>query len=279
MKRIAFRLAWALTMPLLGACVGLSAPAERRAAADALAAEHGWHATAFPSGPFELVAYVPDRYPEEATLTVYIEGDGLAWLSPSTPSADPTPLQPVALELALAQPAGNAAYLARPCQYVGAAASGCPRRYWTDARFAAEVVDAMDKALDRLKARARARRLVLVGYSGGGAVAALLAERRNDIDRLVTVAGNLAPKAWTARHGVTPLSGSLDPADQADRLAGLPQRHFIGGKDGVIPPSLARGFPRPFIGRDGRNLHVIPAFDHHCCWVEAWPRLFALAGR
>jgi len=39
-----------------------------------------------------------------------------AWLAVPRPSQDPTPVDPLALRLALVQPTGNAAYLARPCQ-------------------------------------------------------------------------------------------------------------------------------------------------------------------
>jgi hypothetical protein len=49
-------------------------------------------------------------------LTVYIEGDGFAWLSRSQASYDPSPLNPVGLELALRHPLGESAYLARTCQ-------------------------------------------------------------------------------------------------------------------------------------------------------------------
>jgi hypothetical protein len=53
----------------------------------------------------------------------YQSGDGLAWLSSDVPSSDPTPLDPLALRLALAKPARNAAYLARPCGVLRASLS------------------------------------------------------------------------------------------------------------------------------------------------------------
>ena len=137
---------------------------------------------------------------------VRIEGDGLAWLSRSQVSADPTPMQPVALELAMRQPGGAAAYLARPCQYVqGPDARNCATAWWTDRRFAPEVVTASSLAIDQLKLRFSAQRLVLVGYSGGGAIAALVAAQRHDVALLVTVAGNLDTQAWTALNRITPL--------------------------------------------------------------------------
>ncbi|GAB2181920.1 hypothetical protein DLREEDagrD3_21430 [Denitratisoma sp. agr-D3] len=48
-----------------------------------------------------------------------------------------------------------------------------------------------------------ARRLTLVGYSGGAA--ALLAARCSDVVRLVTIAGNLDHRAWTRYHHITTL--------------------------------------------------------------------------
>ena len=258
----------------LSACSNLPTPAERRAHADTLAASRGWKAAELSAGPFDLLAYLPGKIERNARLTVYIEGDGLAWVSSSQPSLDPTPRDPLALRLALAQPEGNAAYLARPCQYVDAAARACAERYWTGQRFAPEVIEATNRALDQLKERFGTQHLTLVGYSGGGAVAALLAARRSDIERLVTVAGNLDTTSWTAFHRVLPLSGSLNPADIASRLSTLPQTHFAGERDRVIPPDLVYRYPVGFLGLDRKNLKVLPDFGHSCCWAEHWSRLW-----
>lgn len=263
----------------LNACTSLPSPQERQAHADVLAAARGWRPLPIPAGPFDLRAYLPHTPVAGDVLTIYIEGDGFAWLSGSTPSADPTPRDPVGLRLALAHPTGNAAYLARPCQYVDAEAIACPQRYWTEARFAPEVVDATNRAIAVLKQRFGARRLVLIGYSGGGAIAALLAARRNDVERLVTVAGNLDHASWTTHHRVRPLTGSLNAVDDAERLTGLQQTHFVGGRDKVIPPELAYRLPQALLGQANRNLRVEAEFDHACCWVKQWPALLDSAMR
>jgi len=260
---------------LLSACSVMPTPAERRSLADTLANGKGWEASIVVAGDFHLLAYAPARVRPSDTLTVYIEGDGFAWASPLRPSDDPTPRNPVALRLALAHPETNAAYLARPCQYVGADQVACPRRYWTDARFAPEVVDAASLALDVLKARSGAQQLVLVGYSGGGAIAALVAARRPDVERLITVAGNLDHLAWTRHHGLQPLAGSMNPADQADQLRNIPQWHLVGEKDKVIPPALAQGFAERFPSGHQPRVIVEANFDHQCCWAENWQRLFS----
>lgn len=265
-----------LAATVLVACVTVPAPDARRHIADDLAATRGWTAEAVDAGTFRLMSWHPARFPaDDGSLTVYIEGDGLSWLGPTDPSTDPTPVSPLALRLALAQPDGNAAYLARPCQYVDAERTGCASRWWQDERFAPEVVIATDRAVDALKSRAGARRLTLVGYSGGGAVAALVAARRTDVERLVTVAGNLDHGAWTRHHHLPPLAGSLDAAGVRDALRRIAQRHFAGERDTVVPPALAAGFAAGFPPDTRPVVRVVPGFDHRCCWAEEWPRLWS----
>lgn len=279
-------LAWcaAALLILMTGCSALPSRQDRQKLADDLAARNDWHASIIATDSFDILSYGPKAAPRpesqasQEVLTVYIEGDGFAWVTPSTPSDDPTPREPVALQMALAHPHGAAAYLARPCQYTltgSAMARPCPQRYWTTARFAEAVVQAESQALDALKRRHGVKRLVLVGYSGGGAVAALLAASRADVVALVTVAGNLDHVAWTRRHGAHPLDGSLNPIDVADRLGRLPQWHLVGEADRVVPADLAHAF----VSRQGRGADVavivVPGFGHACCWARQWPRLWA----
>jgi len=263
---------------LLSACASFPAPAERRVQADALAASHQWEGVVLKAGVFQLQAYVPPVQTKASLLTVYLEGDGFAWISSTLPSADPTPIDPLALRLALAQPEGNIAYLGRPCQYLGAGQPHCSQRYWTGARFSEEVVASLDKAIDQLKARVGAERLILIGYSGGGALSLLLAARRSDVVGIVTVAGNLDPAAWTAHHGVTPLQGSLNPADFRPALAQLPQLHLVGSADRVVPPSLTEAFVAAYPSGHRATVKVMAGYDHACCWVQHWDRLLGTSG-
>jgi len=263
----------------LAACTTVPTPQARRDAADALAQVRGWQAQAIPAGAFTLLAYLPANVAADPadTLTVYVEGDGLAWITRSQPSDDPTPRDPLALRLALAQPGGKAAYLGRPCQYLRQQNPACGSRYWTTARFAPEVVEASSRALDQLKQATASRRLILVGHSGGGAVAALLAARRTDVDRLITIAGNLDHRAWTTRLRLSPLTASLNPADEIAALRQLPQWHFAGGRDSAIPAELVRNFAAAFPPGAPVHVAVEPDYDHHCCWAESWPRLYRMA--
>jgi pimeloyl-ACP methyl ester carboxylesterase len=216
------------------------------------------------------LVWIPTQIDPGDQLVVYIEGDGLAYIADDRPSSDPTPLSPMALQLALAQPDGNRAVLDRPCQYLKEGAH-CAERYWTTARFSPEVIGAMSAALDGLRERFRAQRLILVGYSGGASVAALLALRRTDVVGLVTVAGNLDHRAWTAWHRVSPLTGSLDPVDDVSALQRVPQIHLAGEKDRIVPPELLEEFAVRVLGA---KVQILKGYDHHCCWAENWPAIW-----
>lgn len=258
----------------LTSCAGLSTE-QRRLAAEKMAADAAWEGITFPGDNFVLSAFVPKAIHDSDLLTIYIEGDGFAWITPSLPSQDPTPRHPIALQLALRHHSGAAAYLARPCQYVaGKDRRNCQKTWWTDRRFATEVVQASNQAVDQLKQRVHAQQIVLIGYSGGGAVAALLAAQRKDVARLVTVAGNLDHVLWTQLHHVAPLTGSLNPADEWRALVDIPQVHFVGGSDSIVSREVAESYVARFPTDKRPPVRVIEGFDHACCWVEQWPQLY-----
>jgi hypothetical protein len=265
------KLSLTFSVVLLSACISIPSPEARQAIANELALAQGWHAVAIGAGTIQLWAYAPGTIKAAPALTLYLEGDGYAWENRVTPSQDPTPIQPVALRLALAHPTGNAAYLARPCQYVNAPAQPCAPRYWMGARFAPEVIEATSLAIDDLKGRFGASQLTLVGYSGGAAVAALVAAQRHDVQQLVSVAGNIDHAAWTTLHRLTPLSESLNPLQARATLGAISQWHFSGNLDRVVPPRLIKSWVQ---GLPNAHLVVIDGYDHTCCWAENWPQLW-----
>ncbi|HLN24388.1 MAG TPA: hypothetical protein VK558_10420 [Patescibacteria group bacterium] len=243
-----------------------------RTKAPYMAKQAGWSFGMVDAAPFFLATALSPLSPGNRPLAVYIEGDGLAFISRHTPSSDPTPTNPTALLLALAHP-GPAAYIGRPCQFTDpTTARHCDVAYWTNLRYAPEVIDSVGLAIDDLKRRSGARRVILVGYSGGGAVAALLAARRSDVVGLVTVSANLDLGYWVGHAGFSPLTGSLDPADDAPRLKDLPQVHFVGRRDKVVEPAVARSFLAR-MGGDSARLIEIPEADHTCCWIKSWREL------
>ena len=242
-----------------------------------LARDRGWRELQIEAPPFVLTGFVKPGAGAADTIHVYIEGDGRAWLR-GRPPDDPTPTDPVALRLAMADGASDVYYLARPCQLTTSSTyKACGLPYWSTRRFSEEVVSSMNLAVDRFKKESGARRLVIVGYSGGGAVAALIAARRDDVALLITVAGTLDHRAWTSHHRVSPLTGSLNPVDQAARLAAIPQIHFVGADDEIVPPLIAESYMRALPSLDNARVVRIPGYDHPCCWARDWPALLARA--
>ncbi|WP_240440676.1 alpha/beta fold hydrolase [Pseudomonas aeruginosa] len=202
---------------------------------------------------------------QQARLRVYIEGDGRAWITSRTVSNDPTPVKSMVPGLAVADPA-PAVYLARPCQFVLGA--NCKQQLWTTHRFGKEVLQASSEVLDTLKSQYGVRDFELIGYSGGGAIALLLAANRTDVALVQTIAGNIDPKAWTELKGLTPLSGSMTPVDFADRLAAVPQRHLIGLNDTVVPPEVSQAYMLKVQPHCGETVFVDA--DHYAGFEAAW---------
>lgn len=258
---------------IVAACVGAATGcADRLAGADSIAAPAGLARMTFKTDGFTLAGWGRIAAPDQPAA-VYIEGDGLAWLSRNEPSPDPTPRRPLALVLAAADPSPNVVYLARPCQFTPQTENpSCGVPYWTGRRFSPEVLAALDQAADQIAGRVPGQGLHLIGYSGGGAVAALLAARRRDVLSLRTVAGNLDHDAVNRRHGVTPLRGSLNAIDVAAQIGRVPQIHFSGGRDKVVPPQIAEAF-KAAARSPCAAVRVLPDADHENGWAAAWPRL------
>jgi pimeloyl-ACP methyl ester carboxylesterase len=206
-----------------------------------------------------------------AAVDIYIEGDGRAWDSRYTPSLDPTPRHALALQLAARDPAANVVYLARPCQFT-ARDPRCETAYWTGKRYAPEVITALDDAIGQVATRAPGQSLNLIGYSGGGALAVLVAAGRRDVASLRTVAGNLDLDEFTRLHQVSPLTGSRNPIDAAARVAQIPQVHFSGADDRIVPPSVARHFASAAGGSCVRT-EIVPGLGHEGDWARVWPQL------
>ena len=236
---------------------------------------NGWTYREFRTSTFTLAGF-HRGFREETSdeLVVYIEGDGQPWATPYRVSSDPTPPAPILLPIATADPAPRVLYLARPCQYTGPAAPGCRPEYWTSHRYSETVLRAIEEAIDQAVATTRSRRISLVGYSGGGQIAIILAARRR-IASVITVAANLDHAAWTRLHGDTPLDGSLNAADFAASVASVPQAHLVGGGDKLVPPEIVQSYLRRMPHPSPVYFKIIPSYDHECCWVETWPALLS----
>lgn len=260
-------------------CVSSHPIDERRSLAEHLAQIAGMTSKVIHTPHFELQGYVRianTTHRANTPAVVYIEGDGHAW-DGQIPSADPTPTNPLALRLASKDRSDTVLYLARPCQYTETA---CDVKYWTSDRMAPEVIEAYAHALNQLQQIYSIRQFRLVGFSGGGGIAVLLAAKlqqqdHNAVIDLRTVAGNIDHKRWTQSLNLIPLTGSLNPADSASGLADLPQIHFIGKDDLVVPSEVYRSYQAQMNDKSCTKALIEPA-SHVRGWSELWKDLQTL---
>ena len=260
-----------LVSVFVSGCANLTAsPTER---ADALAQHNGFINVPLHSG---LHAYLRSNLLSATSpeLTIYIEGDGARWPR-GLPPADPTPINPYALKLAIADTSLNVAYLGRACQYLSEnRLTQCPQALWTDARFGDDAIALTSRSIDAIKVKSKATSLRLVGYSGGGSLAALVAAKRHDVSCLVTVAAPLDTATWVAVHGVSPMKNSLNPATETDAIADIPQTHFQGGADAIVPPSSTLAYR---LRHPTAKFVLDENYDHECCWDKDWATRIAAA--
>ena len=92
-----------------------------------------------------------------------------------------------------------------------------------------------------------------------------MAARRSDVAGLITVAGVTDLGAWTALHRVSAMPDSLDPAAARAGWEGVPQIHFLGEDDTVVPPDAAATWSGPSV--------VVPGTGHLDGWAARWPAL------
>jgi hypothetical protein len=222
------------------------------------------HGTRFRHQIFTRQAAATDQ------LFVFIEGDGLPWTRGGAERArNPTPRRPLALELA-AQTPHSILYLGRPCYFSMISDLGCSPDLWTSARYSDRVVDSMAAAVNGYAANNGYLHAVLIGYSGGGTLAVLMAPRIPTTRAVITIAANLDVAAWSRWHGYLPLGQSLDPAKQPALASEILQRHLVAGRDSNVPEALNRSY---FDSLEPEQIWRFPHFDHVCCWVEQWPQI------
>ena len=230
----------------------------------------GFKPTSFQVPPFTLSGLIKGTPGASPDLVVYLEGDGRGVVRGRV-TQDPTPSRAMGFELARSDSAPAVLYLARVGQFQPSQTGQKYQSYWANKRLSEESVSAASRAIDEAKNRLGAQRIHLIGYSGGGGLAILLAERRADVASLITVAGLLDTHWWVREKNYQPLEGSLNPADQVAAIAGVPQIHFYGLDDAIIPPQMSAHFQTLAPFHSFKRVEIDT--NHWKAWPELWPGL------
>ena len=256
-----------LTIALLSSgCVSKLSPKVRQYTADTVAQSGNLVQQKIATDDFLLTTYQRfDATADNKQMVVYIEGDGMAWISRDQLSSNPTPVQPIALKLASIDTNANVLYVARPCQYLWPQKMNrCSSRYWSDKRGSEEVISSINQAISIVKQKQNISSIRLIGYSGGGGIAALIANRRADVSEFVSVSGNLNYKLFTQTHNLSPMNGSIDPITVANQIGSIPQIHYVGADDKIIPKQIALSF--------SDKVKVISDVSHDN-WPDKWAQI------
>ncbi|MGH8521435.1 MAG: alpha/beta fold hydrolase [Gammaproteobacteria bacterium] len=233
---------------------------------EAEAARYGFRRDVVQGTVFPHVVFFNEAVGAGIPVHVYLEGDGSPWIAGAYPSADPTSRYPLMLRL-MAQDPAPSLYLGRPCYLGLAQRSPCDPSLWTHARYSKRVVDSLESALRHLLPHYKTSGLVMIGHSGGGTLALLLAERFATTRAVLTLAGNLDTEAWVDYHGYRPLPDSLNPAKRSRLRPVIVEQHYIGLRDREVPLNIAE---RYIAAHPLAEIIPVPEFDHVCCWHQVW---------
>jgi pimeloyl-ACP methyl ester carboxylesterase len=256
-------LRFAFLSVLLCAC---ATPAQR---VDEIAISQGFQRVIAQGREFSHVVYLKGAPAPAQAVHIYLEGDGTPHRRKHIASHDPTPRNPLMLRL-MALDSGPAIYLGRPCYYGWSESVNCSAELWTVQRYSPRVIDSMLVALANLLSTDQP--VVLLGHSGGGALAMLLAERLPNVTAVITIAGNLDTDAWTELHDYSPLAGSINPITRSPLPSAIRQLHLAGGKDKNIPPEIIERAARR---QPGAEFLLMEEHKHACCWERNWPAILA----
>ena len=203
-------------------------------------------------------------------LHVYLDGDGTPWIQKKWIADDPTSRNPLILDL-MAEDTEPAILLGRPCYHGSGPSEACHNELWTSHRYNQKIVDSMITALKKwLRKSPSKKRIIFIGYSGGGVLATLMAPHFSETYMLITIAANLDTAAWSLYHHYPPLVHSLNPVDKPALPKSIRQLHITGSEDKIVPPTTIKTYTKK---QQNSFVLQIPNQHHHCCWLPIWKKI------
>jgi hypothetical protein len=241
------------------------------AAYDAEAAKSGYRRVEIEAGGFVLVARMKPVADPSAPLEIAIGGD----IIPSTVIHSNGRVEWVNVAkqrvansnsfFPEASASRDIVILERPCYAVTSQRDSiCSDLGWTlDRRMSPKVISAMILAIDQIKEMRGKSQVSLFGVSAGGAIAVLIAAQRTDVSALMTqnapfdfaLVDSHQKKVMAAVRRAVGLKSiyqndennmcgkpCIDPISVSGKIRDIPQIHFYGSVDEMVPPENASRF-------------------------------------
>ncbi len=219
-----------------------------------------YHYQAIKTQTFTLATWQKITDPD-APIRIYVEGDGNAFDKWGNPTNNPTPKSTFVREMAFNDYNPNVVYIARPCQFIQTKL--CTKECWSTGRFSYQAVQALYEATKKISHN---KPIIYIGYSGGALLTGLVIQEFPQINviKWITIAGLLDHKAWSDYLNLYPLTKSLN----LKKLPNLPQLHYIGKNDSVIPLPLIKKITH------GKNLYIINNATHNSNLEQIFPLIY-----
>jgi dienelactone hydrolase len=132
-----------------------------------------------------------------------------------------------------------------------------------------EVVTSINEAIKKIS---NGKSFSLIGYSGGGGIAVLIASRNENVRDILTIAANLDHVTFNNYHHVKSMSSSLNPIDYASKISGISQLHISGDEDKIVPSFITEKYVKKS-SSDCVKHRVFSGVKHNEGWEKHWKQI------
>ncbi len=234
--------------------------------------KYGFEKKLVRGGLFDLTTFQKIRDVNQP-YNIYIEGDGASFTFKQV-SSDPTPRDLMMLRLVIEDSRPNVIYIARPCQFTKLETQmHCQKIYWSDKRMSTEIIDSINEVIKKIAGDKSP--INLIGFSGGGGVATLLAQQNKNVQSIITISGNLDHEAFNKFHRTRPMIGSLNPINIAKKINNIPQLHLAGGRDTIVRPFIAEDYVTASGNNKCVKYTIYPNATHTTGWHQPWKEIIS----
>jgi pimeloyl-ACP methyl ester carboxylesterase len=126
------------------------------------------------------------------------------------------------------------------------------------------------EVLDAIKEQNNNNKFNLIAYSGGGTIALMLGANREDIQSIRTIGGNLDHNELSKITKTSPLTNSIAAKEFIFKTEKIPQIHYYGEKDKVIPEKIFLDYKNSFSNQNCITVKKIELLNHYDGWDSFW---------